>query len=115
MLRGNGAKGNGELPEGAGRLLKLVERSAPDPKRPRLPAEYEEQLAVVDAKSAAAYASMEDLSDRCVRLAKRIEGDEGVVMNELEGDESLVAHISSISDEITTSRAAAASNGRLKR
>jgi hypothetical protein len=57
------------LPEGAARIMKLVERSAPNPDRPRLAHEWERQLAEVDVRSAACYASMEDLSDQLARLA----------------------------------------------
>lgn len=53
------------------RIRALVERSTPDPRRPRLSVEHEEAFARVDRDSAACYASAEDLSHKLRRSAAR--------------------------------------------
>lgn len=56
------------------RIRALVERSAPDPERPRLNPEHEAAFEQVDRASAACYASAEDLSFRLRRAAERVDG-----------------------------------------
>lgn len=104
-----------ELPEGAGRVMALVERSAPDPDRPRLSDEWERQLADIDAKSAACYASMEDLSDQLDRVAREL--DDGVVVEQAADDDSLAVRVEEVHRDMTPLAAALASsgNGSLKR
>lgn len=104
-------EGNGALPSGSARLMALVERSQPSQDRPRISEEFERQLRPVHAKSAACYASMEDLSDQIEQLARRIDSDEGVVVDEMDEDaNSVVNHIEEIRTEIhdSHSRLAAA-------
>jgi hypothetical protein len=104
------------LPEGASRVLALVERSAPDPDRPRLAEEWERQLADIDAKSAACYASMEDLSDRLDRVAAEI--DDGVIVEDADEGDSLVVHVKEVEKNTQvapTLAAMAAGNGSPKR
>jgi len=108
------------LPEGAGRVMALVERSAPDPDRPRLSDEWERQLAEVDVKSAACYASMEDLSDQLDRLAADLGGgavDDGVVVEQADDQDSLVFHVEEFNRNVEPILAAASrrGNGSLKR
>jgi hypothetical protein len=55
------------------RIRILVERSAPDPRRPYLSDELELAFERVDRESAACYASAEDLSHRLRRAADRAE------------------------------------------
>jgi hypothetical protein len=55
------------------RLLALVENSRPNPTRPRLSEERELRLADVEARSAACYASIEELTYKIHRLVKDIE------------------------------------------
>jgi hypothetical protein len=102
-----------ELPDGAGRVIALVERSAPNPDRPRLPEEWERQLVEIDAKSAACYASMEDLSDQLDRLAHEM--DDGVVVEEASEEDSLVVHIKETAAETQIAALGAGGNGSLKR
>lgn len=64
--------GRARLPSDSRRIPVLVERSAPDQRRPRVSDEYEEALYDCDRKRAAMYAAMEDISDRWDRLAERI-------------------------------------------
>jgi hypothetical protein len=111
-------KGNGELPASdAARVLALVERSAPDPERPRLGEEWEVMLADIDAKSAACYASMEDLSDRLDRLAVAIREEDGVVIDDVREEDSLVVHLDEVKGRLpeTAIAAAPAGNGSVKR
>ncbi len=53
------------------RIFLLVERSAPDPDRPRMESETERAFACVDRESAACYASCEDLSHQLRKSAAR--------------------------------------------
>ena len=53
----------------------LVERSAPDPHRPRCPPECEKRLARIELESAACYAQSELLTSRMRRLAQRIDAE----------------------------------------
>ena len=55
------------------RIQALVERSAPNPDRPRLSETTEKKFEPVDRKTAACYASMEDMTDQLRRLAKQLE------------------------------------------
>ena len=55
------------------RIRVLVERSAPDPMRPRLSDEIELAFADVDRASAACYASAEDLAQRFRKNTARVE------------------------------------------
>lgn len=95
--------------------MALVERSAPDPDRPRLSEEWERQLAAVDAKSAACYASMEDLSDQLDRLAHEL--DDGVVVEQAADDDSLAVRVEEVHRDMVALPAAIASagNGSVKR
>jgi hypothetical protein len=70
-----------------------VLRSAPNPKRPRLPTEVEERLAPLETKSAASYAGGEAACARADELIERLQ-DEGVVAAELELDGSLAYAVS---------------------
>ena len=93
------------LPTGSQRIMAIVKRSAPRKDRPRISAEFEDQLAAVDAESAACYASMEDLSDKIEQVVDRIESD-GVVMESMdEDDDSVVTHISEVRREIHNGQA----------
>lgn len=100
-------RGSEKLPQGALRIAALVERSAPAIDRPRLPDEWEHQLAPVDALSAACYASMEDLSDQLGALATAIEQEpDPFVVEGLEGvdreEDSLVINLDAIRDRLST-------------
>ena len=55
------------------RLAAIVENSRPNPTRPRLSEERELRLADVEARSAACYASIEELTYSIQRLVKDIE------------------------------------------
>jgi hypothetical protein len=67
-----------------------VLRSAPNPKRPRLPTEVEERLAPLESRSAASYAGGEAACARADALIERLQDDdEGVVAADLELDGSL--------------------------
>ncbi len=57
------------------RLKAIVERSAPNPNRPKLSEEAEQQLDAIERKTAATYAEMEEMTFRVLKLAKKIEGD----------------------------------------
>jgi hypothetical protein len=110
------SKGNGTaLPTGAGRVIALVQRSAPDPTRPRLADEWETQLAEVEARSAGCYASMEDLSDRLDQFIQDL--SDGVVVEEIneEEDDSLVFHIGAAQFVLPVTGLKAAGNGSIKR
>ena len=62
-----------ELPdETLPRIKILVERSAPDPDRPRLPEEVEHQLTEVESKSAACYADNENRVASLHKFAREI-------------------------------------------
>lgn len=52
------------------RTRHLVRRSAPNPYRPRLSDEDELAFAEVDSRAAAAYAEIEDVTDRMQRLVE---------------------------------------------
>jgi hypothetical protein len=55
------------------RIRMLVENSAPNPDRPRLDEEREKKLAEIESRSAACYASMEDLRFKIARLVRDID------------------------------------------
>lgn len=54
------------------RIQLLVERSAPDPTRTRLPPEIEERLNRVERESAACYADMENETFLIHRIAQKL-------------------------------------------
>jgi hypothetical protein len=102
MGKANGR--NGTLPIGSERIMQLVEQSQPSQTRPKLPAEYEDLLQPIHAMSAACYASMEDLSDRIDRLAHKITDADGVVLEDMDDEDSIVNHIEDVTIEIRDSR-----------
>lgn len=59
------------------RLGALVERSAPDPARPRLPEDQERALDEVERKSARCYSEAEELTYQLGRLAAQIDAEPG--------------------------------------
>lgn len=102
MTEDNGA---GRLPKGAERVMALVTQSRPTRKRPRLSSEFEEQLAEIDAQSAACYASMEDLGDKLASIAEVIGNGGGVIVEEMDEDaDSVVTHLDEITNELRSSR-----------
>lgn len=110
------SKGNGVLPTGSARIMHLVEQSQPSSTRPRISEEFEAQLQPVHAKSAACYASMEDIGDQLDRLSHRIDDDESVIVGEMnEDDDSISVRINEVATELRESRvrlAAAAATPR---
>jgi hypothetical protein len=54
------------------RIKILVERSAPNPERPRLPEDIELQLQEIETKSAACYADNENRVARLRKLSREI-------------------------------------------
>jgi hypothetical protein len=74
------------------KIANAVERSLPDPTRPRLSESTEARFAPHDHKSAVAYAQAEAAADRLEAVTEAIESD-GVPVEELLGDTSLVQHI----------------------
>lgn len=57
------------------RMRMLIENSAPDPERPRLPEEAEQRLANTEVRNAQAYAEIEETNYRLNKLAESIRGD----------------------------------------
>lgn len=102
---------NGRLPQGPQRIVALVERSTPNPDRPRLSAELEAQLAELDRKSAACYALMEDISDRIAQLADKIDA-EAIVESPIDDNDSLVHHLDDVSMRLATGSESNGSNGQ---
>jgi len=95
---------NGTLPNGSQRIMTLVEKSISDPSRPTLPDEFEAQLRAVHTKSAACYASMEDLGDRIETLSSSIEDDADIVVTDIGHEDSVVMHIDDVSNELVGQR-----------
>lgn len=57
------------------RFEALVERSSPNPVKPPLPEGMETRLALVEKRTAACYAGMEEMTYRIQQAAKRIDPD----------------------------------------
>lgn len=55
------------------RLRILVEQSAPDPHKPKIPEEIENAFEPVERQSAACYASMEDRTFQLQKIASELE------------------------------------------
>jgi len=72
--------------------IAAVSRSLPDPNRPRMSDEIEHQLEPLDRRSALAYADAELATERLAAVVEDIASD-GVPVEELFGDTSLVTHI----------------------
>ena len=69
------------------RIKMLVENSAPNPNRPRLPEEAEQRLAEVERKTAKTYAEAEETTHRIFRLADQISGG-GVVKDTIDDEQT---------------------------
>jgi len=80
----------------------LVERSAPDPTRPKLSPEREERLAGVEQKSAACYAQTELLTLKIQQLAASIETYNEDNTPELieQSNDSVGLHLNNLRDQI---------------
>lgn len=92
--------------DGLARSLELVRRSAPSPSAPptNLPPDLDQTVRQRESGRAVLYAQLDDLSDRCDRLAIDIETS-GVVLDVMEDDDdSLVSSI----DGLAQAAAAAA-------
>jgi hypothetical protein len=78
------------------RIRDAVRDSAPNPRRPRISPEFEEQFEDIDRESAACYAQFENLSDRFAQLAEDLShperfanGSNSAPVEELIGEEEL--------------------------
>ena len=97
----------GSLPNNSRlRLVAITERSAPDPKRPRMEDDVERRLLRIEAESAACYADIEDAAARFTAFAEYLDEVEGVP-EEIEHEQSVVQHISELSVHLQ------AGNGKL--
>lgn len=57
------------------RLRVLVEKSSPDPDRPKINEEAERRLNEVERKTAACYASIEETTFQLHKLGKKLKGE----------------------------------------
>lgn len=84
--------------EPAPRALALVERSRPNPERPRLAdPELEAKMTAMEQARAIEYAAQEDALDRLERAVEEIEdSQDGTVLVELADDDSIVHHAANL-------------------
>ena len=85
------------------RLVAITERSASDPKRPKMDPETELRLHRIEVESAACYADMEDAAARFYMVAQALgkgEDPSECVPAEIEAEASVVHHLEDLSAQL---------------
>jgi hypothetical protein len=87
------------------RIRALVERSHPNPERPKLRPELEEQLHELDRRSASCYAELELLSEQFSDLACEMDDDdEAAIPAEIEEEDSLAISLDEARESVQQRR-----------
>lgn len=91
-------------------VKQAVQRSMPNPTRPRLTTQSEAKFADVEQRSAACYAEAEDATEKMWRLARTLSGEENATDTQDDGipietnfeDTSSVHHLEDLRQRVKT-------------